>query len=120
MLKRFRNQRGAALLETAITIPLVLLVTVSRSSSSAAPIRPGRSSPTRLVRARASSVLPDSTRHTGDRRRSQLSEGRKPPQVEHGDRHPRTDGALRTEHRLRITVMYAFDFTVLNPVVRSS
>lgn len=29
MLKRFRNQRGAALLETAITIPLILLVSVS-------------------------------------------------------------------------------------------
>ncbi len=29
MLKRLRNQRGAALLETAITLPLVLLVTVS-------------------------------------------------------------------------------------------
>lgn len=29
MLKRFRNQRGAALLETAITLPLVLLVSVS-------------------------------------------------------------------------------------------
>jgi len=29
MLKRFRNQRGAALLETAITLPIVLLVTVS-------------------------------------------------------------------------------------------
>ena len=28
MLKRFRNQRGAALLETAITLPLVLLVCV--------------------------------------------------------------------------------------------
>jgi Flp pilus assembly protein TadG len=28
-MKRIRNQRGAALLETAITIPLVLLVTVS-------------------------------------------------------------------------------------------
>jgi Flp pilus assembly protein TadG len=29
MLKRVRNQRGAALIETAITIPLVLLVSVS-------------------------------------------------------------------------------------------
>src|SRR5688572_31551151 len=29
MTKRIRNQRGAALLETAITIPLVLLVCVS-------------------------------------------------------------------------------------------
>ena len=29
MMKRLRNQRGAALLETAITIPLVLAVTVS-------------------------------------------------------------------------------------------
>jgi Flp pilus assembly protein TadG len=29
MMKRFRNQRGAALIETAITIPLVLLVSVS-------------------------------------------------------------------------------------------
>ena len=29
MLKRFRNQRGAALLETAITLPLVLLVSVA-------------------------------------------------------------------------------------------
>jgi Flp pilus assembly protein TadG len=29
MLKRLRNQRGAALIETAITIPLVLLVSVA-------------------------------------------------------------------------------------------
>ena len=29
MMKRFRNQRGAALIETAITIPLVLLVSVA-------------------------------------------------------------------------------------------
>ena len=29
MLKRLRNQRGAALIETAITIPLVLLVSIS-------------------------------------------------------------------------------------------
>src|SRR6266508_2287622 len=29
MLKRLRNQRGAALIEAAITIPLVLLVSVS-------------------------------------------------------------------------------------------
>ena len=28
-MKRFRNQRGAALIETAITIPLVLLVSVA-------------------------------------------------------------------------------------------
>ena len=28
MLKRFKNQRGAALLETAITIPLILLISV--------------------------------------------------------------------------------------------
>ena len=41
MLKRFRNQRGAALIETAITLPLVLLVSVAFSNS-AAPIRRGR------------------------------------------------------------------------------
>ncbi len=29
MMKRFRNQRGAALIETAITLPLVLLVCVA-------------------------------------------------------------------------------------------
>ena len=29
MMKRLRNQRGAALLETAITIPIVLVVSVS-------------------------------------------------------------------------------------------
>ena len=28
MMKRFKNQRGAALLETAITLPLILLITV--------------------------------------------------------------------------------------------
>ena len=28
MLKRFRNQRGAALLETAVTLPLILFVSV--------------------------------------------------------------------------------------------
>ena len=29
MMKRFRNQRGAALIETAITLPLVVLVSVA-------------------------------------------------------------------------------------------
>jgi Flp pilus assembly protein TadG len=38
MFKRLRNQRGAALLETAITIPLVLLISVSIF----APTRPTR------------------------------------------------------------------------------
>ena len=29
MMKRFKNQRGAALIETAITIPIILLVSVA-------------------------------------------------------------------------------------------
>ncbi len=60
MLKRFRNQRGAALLETAITLPLVLLVCVSIFEF-------GRAFQTWQVLTNAAregarvSVLPDST-----------------------------------------------------------
>ncbi len=117
MLKRFRNQRGAALLETAITLPLVLLVTV-------AVFEFGRAYQTWQVITNAAregarvSVLPDSTdANVTDAVRNYQKAGKL----------LKWDTATVTLERAvpfgtntasRITVTYGFDFTVLNPVAR--
>ena len=118
MLKRFRNQRGAALLETAITIPLVLLVSVSIFEF-------GRAYQTWQVLTNAAregarvAVLADSTDAEVTRRGPQLHEGRPAAQL-------RAAATVTVERTVpfgtntasRITVTYPFNFTVLNPVIR--
>lgn len=117
MLKRFRNQRGAALLETAITLPLVLLVCVGIFEF-------GRAFQTWQVITNAAregarvSVLPDSTdANVTDAVRNYMK----------GGKLPNWSSATVTLERSvpfgpntasRITVVYGFDFTVLNPVVK--
>ena len=117
MLKRFRNQRGTALLETAITIPLVLLVTVSVFEF-------GRAYQTWQVITNAAregarvSVLPDSTdADVTDAVQNYMKGGQLPNW---------SSAAITLERAVpfgtntasRITVTYGFAFTVLNPVVK--
>jgi Flp pilus assembly protein TadG len=117
MVKRFKNQRGAALLETAITLPLVLLVCVSIFEF-------GRAYQTWQVMTNAAregarvSVLPDSTdAEVTDAVRNYMK----------GGKLVAWDVAAITVDRTvpfgsntasRITVSYPFNFTVLNPVIQ--
>ena len=116
-MKRIRNQRGAALLETAITIPLVLLVTVSVFEF-------GRAYQTWQVLTNAAregariAILSDATdaQITGAVR-NYMQSGQLPKA---------TTATINVERAVpfgpntasRITVTYPFDFIVLNPVAR--
>ncbi len=116
-LRRVRNQRGAALLETAITIPLILLVSVSIFEF-------GRAYQTWQVLTNAAregarvAVLADST----DARVSQVVRD-----YMVGGRLTAAGAASVTVERTvpfgaktasRVTIAYPFNFTVLNPVIR--
>ena len=116
-MKRIRNQRGAALLETAITIPLVLLVTVSVFEF-------GRAYQTWQVLTNAAregarvAVLADATdAQITSTVRNYMQSGQLPKA---------TAATINVERSVpfgpntasRITVTYPFDFIVLNPVAR--
>ena len=99
-MKRLRNQRGAALLETAITLPLVLLVRVSIFEF-------GRAYQTWQVLTNAAregarvAVLAESTdAQVTDAVRS-LHAGRAAAPARHRERHGRAQRAVRraTPHR---------------------
>jgi Flp pilus assembly protein TadG len=118
-MKRIRNQRGAALLETAITIPLVLLVTISVFEF-------GRAYQTWQVLTNATregariAILADSTDAqitktvTDYLEAGQLSkEGREAATVNVERAVP-----FGPNTASRVTVTYPFDFIVLNPVAR--
>ena len=116
-MNRIRNQRGAALLETAITIPLVLLVCVSIFEF-------GRAYQTWQVLTNAAregarvAILAEATdAMVTDAVRNYMRTGQL------------RDAAAATVNiervvpfgantASRITVTYPFNFTVLNPVVR--
>ncbi|HJR61848.1 MAG TPA: TadE/TadG family type IV pilus assembly protein [Vicinamibacterales bacterium] len=116
-MKRIRNQRGAALLETAITIPLVLLVTVSIFEF-------GRAYQTWQVLTNAAregarvAILGESTdAQVTDAVRNYMQ----------GGQLQQADSATITVERTvpfgsntasKVTVTYPFNFTVLNPVIR--
>ena len=117
MLKRLRNQCGAALIETAITIPLVLLVSVSIFEF-------GRAYQTWQVLTNAAregariAVLPDYTdAMVTSTVRTYLTSGRLS--------NPNAASIIvvrnvpfGTTTASRITVNYPFNFIVLNPVAR--
>ena len=117
MLKRFGNQRGAALIETAITIPLVLLVSVSIFEF-------GRAYQTWQVLTNAAregarvAVLEQYTdAQVSDIVRNYLTGGRLTKAA------AATITVVRNEPfgsttASRITVNYPFQFIVLNPVAR--
>jgi Flp pilus assembly protein TadG len=117
MLKRLRNQCGAALIETAITIPLVLLVSVSIFEF-------GRAYQTWQVLTNAAregariAVLPDYTdAQVTSTVRTYLTSGRLS--------NPNAASIIVVRNvpfgattASRITVNYPFNFIVLNPVAR--
>lgn len=117
MMKRFRNQRGAALLETAITIPLVLLVSVSIFEF-------GRAYQTWQVLTNAAregarvAILAGTTdADVTGAVRNYMTAGRLPNAATAPiviDRNV----ALGTNTASRITVNYPFNFMVLSPVAR--
>jgi len=116
-MKRFRNQRGAALIETAITIPLVLLVSVSIFEF-------GRAYQTWQVLtnaaregARVAVIAGTTDAQVTSAVRTYMTSGRltnaatAPVVVER-------NVALGINNASRITVNYPFNFMVLSPVVR--
>jgi Flp pilus assembly protein TadG len=116
-MKRIRNQRGAALLETAITLPLVLLVTVSIFEF-------GRAYQTWQVLTNAAregariAVLADSTdaQITGAVR-NYMTSGQLSLAATATVNVERSV-AFGTNTASRVTVTYPFNFIVLNPVAR--
>jgi Flp pilus assembly protein TadG len=117
MVKRLRNERGAALLETAITIPIVLLVTVSIFEF-------GRAYQTWQVLTNAAregarvAILSDSNdQQIRDAVRNYMVGGRLPAAASASITVERTV-PFGANTASRITVSYPFNFTVLNPVMR--
>ena len=117
MIKRLRNQRGAALLETAITLPLVLLVSVSIFEF-------GRAYQTWQVLTNAAregarvSILADTTdAQVTTAVRSYMTAGRLTNAASAGVVVERSV-PLGADTASRITVNYPFNFMVLSPVAR--
>ena len=116
-MKRIRNQRGAALLETAITIPLVLLVTVSVFEF-------GRAYQTWQVLTNAAregarvAVLAEATdAQITSTVRTYMQSGQLPKHATATVNVERTV-PFGANTASRITVTYPFNFIVLNPVAR--
>ena len=117
MFKRLRNQRGAALIETAITIPLVLLVSVSIFEF-------GRAYQTWQVLTNAAregariAVLEQYTdAQVSNTVRTYLTDGRLTNAADASITVVRNEPFGPTTAS-RITVNYPFQFMVLNPVAR--
>jgi Flp pilus assembly protein TadG len=113
MMKRFKNQRGAALLETAITLPLILLVSVAIFEF-------GRAYQTWQVLTNAAregariAVLPDYTdADVNNTVRNYLTGGRLANA---------SSATIAIVHNVptasRVTVDYPFQFMVIGPVAR--
>ena len=114
MRKRLQNERGAALLETAITIPIILLIAVGIFEF-------GRAYQTQQVLTNAaregarSAVLPDVTdAQVTTIVRNYLTSGGLTavnPAIVHNEPFGATTAS-------RVTITYPFNFIVLNPVAR--
>jgi Flp pilus assembly protein TadG len=117
MLNRLRNQRGAALLETAITLPLVLLVTVSIFEF-------GRAYQTWQVLtnaaregARVAVIAGHTDSQVTDAVRSYMQNGQL-PQHATASVSVNRNVPFGSTSASTVTVSYPFQFTVLNPVMR--
>ena len=114
MRTRLRNERGAALLETAITIPIILLIAVGIFEF-------GRAYQTQQVLTNAAregartAVLPDATdaQVTTIVRNYLTSGGLTPvnPVITHNE-------PFGTVTASKVVINYPFNFIVLNPVAR--
>jgi Flp pilus assembly protein TadG len=116
-MNRIRNQRGAALLETAITLPIILLVCVSIFEF-------GRAYQTWQVLTNAAregariAVLAESTDGMVTEVVRNYMESGQLPQFATATVNVERTVPFGTNTASRITVTYPFDFIVLNPVVR--
>jgi len=117
-MKRIRNQRGAALLETAITLPLVLLVTVSIFEF-------GRAYQTWQVitnaareGARVAVIAASTDGQVSAAVRDYMTSGQLPAATTAAITVERTVPFSGSNTASRVTVGYPFNFTVLNPVMR--
>ena len=117
MFKRLRNQRGAALLETAITIPLVLLVSISIFEF-------GRAYQTWQVLTNAAregarvSILTDQNDAAVTAAvRNYMTSGRL-PNAASAPINVERSVAFGGNTASRITINYPFNFMVLSPVAR--
>ena len=117
-MKRLRNQKGAALLETAITLPLVLLVCVSVFEF-------GRAYQTWQVLTNAAregarvAILPESTNgQVTDAVKAYMQGGQLPSADKANISVERTVPFATSNTASRVTISYPFQFTVLNPVIR--
>lgn len=117
-MKRLRNQRGAALLETAITLPLVLLVCVSIFEF-------GRAYQTWQVLTNAAregarvAILSESTdAQVTSAVRAYMQGGQLPSFDSANVAVERTVPFATSNTASRVTISYPFKFTVLNPVMR--
>jgi Flp pilus assembly protein TadG len=117
MLNRLRNERGAALLETAVTLPIVLLVTVSIFEF-------GRAYQTWQVLtnaaregARVSVITGNTDGQVTDAVRNYLKGGQLPAEAKAVITVNR-NVPFGTTTASTVTVSYPFQFTVLNPVVQ--
>jgi Flp pilus assembly protein TadG len=118
MMKRLRNQRGAALLETAITIPIVLVVSVSIFEF-------GRAYQTWQVLTNAAregarvAVLSESTdAQITSAVKGYMTSGKLPAATSATVTVERSVPFAGVNTASRITVAYPFNFIVLNPVMR--
>ena len=117
MTKRLNNERGAALLETAITLPLVLLVTVSIFEF-------GRAYQTWQVMtnaaregARVAVIAGNSDSQVQSAVRTYMQNGQLPMYASASvsiDRNVPFGSVTAS----KVSVTYPFQFTVLNPVIR--
>ena len=117
MRKRLSNQRGTALMETAITIPIVLLVCVGIFEF-------GRAYQTFQVLtnaaregARTSVIMSNSDQQVTDAVRNYLTSGRLLNPASAVITVNRNE-AMGANTASRITVSYPFNFIVLNPVAK--
>lgn len=117
MSKRIRNQRGAALIETAITIPIVLLVCVAIFEF-------GRAYQTWQVLtnaaregARISVIVGNTDQQVTDAVRNYLRNGYISNPASAGVVINRNE-AMGASTASRVTVTYPFNFIVLNPVAK--
>src|SRR5687767_9092124 len=117
MSKRIRNQRGAALIETAITIPLVLLVCVAIFEF-------GRAYQTWQVLtnaaregARVAIITTNTDQQVTDAVQNYLANGFIPNPGSAGIVINRSE-AMGDNTASRVTVNYPFSFIVLNPVAK--
>ena len=117
-MKRLKNQRGAALLETAITIPLILLVSVSIFEF-------GRAYQTWQVLtnaaregARVAVISGTTDADVTTAVRNYMTSGALPNAATASVSVNRNVPFTGTNTASSITISYPFQFMVLNPVVR--